>query len=508
MVSVVNIRPGVSILSVLPHLNYKPWFALAELVDNALQSYQANIAPLPQLGQRTLRVQIQVETENGGRIIVRDNAAGISIRDFPRAFRPAEVPPDSTGLSEFGMGMKSAACWFGRRWSVRTSALGEAVERTVRFDIDTIVGARLEELSVEEVPARERDHYTEIVIERLNKPPVGRTIGKIKEHLADIYRIFLRNQTLAITVNGDELAYEEPEILVAPYFANENSPAIRWYRELDITLPDGKRASGFAAIRARASTSRAGFALFRRGRLIQGSGDEGYRPERVFGKSNSYYYQRIFGELHLEGFEVSHTKDGFRWDESEEPLLDRLRTELSRTDFPLMQQANGFRARPRREEVMPGVVKALDSTVATIQSSLAPIANSLAEQPPINEVPVTLPDRSQLSEREFRINFRGDPWVIAIEITDDPSVGDWLEISDAPVYDSEQDARRLRIRFALNHPFTARFSGIEADEIEPMIRMASALALAEVIAREGGVSQAGTIRRNVNELLRYALSRP
>src|SRR5512141_2624707 len=34
----VNIRPGVSVLSILRHLNYKPWFALAEFVDNSLQS--------------------------------------------------------------------------------------------------------------------------------------------------------------------------------------------------------------------------------------------------------------------------------------------------------------------------------------------------------------------------------------------------------------------------------------------------------------------------------------
>ena len=33
----VNIRPGVGILSVLRHLNYKPWFAMAEFVDNSLQ---------------------------------------------------------------------------------------------------------------------------------------------------------------------------------------------------------------------------------------------------------------------------------------------------------------------------------------------------------------------------------------------------------------------------------------------------------------------------------------
>ncbi len=36
---IVNIRPDVSILSVLRHLNYRPWYALAEFVDNSLESF-------------------------------------------------------------------------------------------------------------------------------------------------------------------------------------------------------------------------------------------------------------------------------------------------------------------------------------------------------------------------------------------------------------------------------------------------------------------------------------
>jgi hypothetical protein len=41
-VTTVDIRPGVSVLAVLRYLNYKPWFALAEFVDNAIQSYLSN----------------------------------------------------------------------------------------------------------------------------------------------------------------------------------------------------------------------------------------------------------------------------------------------------------------------------------------------------------------------------------------------------------------------------------------------------------------------------------
>src|SRR5437899_4558278 len=97
----VSIRPGVRVLSVLRHLNYKPWFALAEFVDNALQSYLDHRRDLQRVEGKKfrLRVSIKIESDEGGRITVRDNAAGIHKADYARAFRAAEVPPNSTGLS-------------------------------------------------------------------------------------------------------------------------------------------------------------------------------------------------------------------------------------------------------------------------------------------------------------------------------------------------------------------------------------------------------------------------
>src|SRR5436190_119874 len=106
----VNIRPGVTILSVLQHLNYRPWYA----------------------------------------------------------------------LSEFGMGMKSAACWFARNWAVRSSALGEPVERLVAFDIERIVRDSVEELTVTTTPVAVDRHFTEIVLSNLNRLPQGRTLGKMR----------------------------------------------------------------------------------------------------------------------------------------------------------------------------------------------------------------------------------------------------------------------------------------------------------------------------------------
>ncbi|WP_018289968.1 ATP-binding protein [Verrucomicrobium sp. 3C] len=277
----ISIRPGVSVLSVLRHLNYKPWFALAEFVDNAVQSFLDQGEALKALhGQACmLHVRIDIDADPPGRISIKDTAAGIAAQDFLRAFRPAALPPNRTGLCEFGMGMKSAACWFAPRWHVRTKALGEGVERTVRFDIDRIVHDQIEELDITEAPADPGQHFTEVVLEDLHHVPIKKTIGKIKEHLTDIYRVFIRDGLLELQLGDETLTYEEPRILHAPYAGDSAGLPRLWRKEIRFDFGGGLSVAGFAALRDPGSYARAGFALFRRGRLIQGSGDEGCRKQ-------------------------------------------------------------------------------------------------------------------------------------------------------------------------------------------------------------------------------------
>src|SRR5262249_41180429 len=157
----VDIRPGVSVLAVLRHLNYTPWFALAEFVDNSVQSFSQNrnlIEQIDGVGTK-LRVDVDIDTTAPARLSIKDNAAGIAPQDFPRAFRAAPIPPDRTGLAEFGMGMKSAACWFSPRWTVRTSAIGDPFIRTVHFDIADIVNDDIGELVIKEETAPANTHF-------------------------------------------------------------------------------------------------------------------------------------------------------------------------------------------------------------------------------------------------------------------------------------------------------------------------------------------------------------
>lgn len=509
LIESINIRPGVSILSVLKHLNYKPWFALAEFVDNAVQSYLEHKSELEKLegSGYKLRVSIEIDPSENGKITIRDNAAGIFEKEYARAFRPAAVPLDRSGLNEFGMGMKSAACWFAEMFVVRTGALGETVAREVTFDVNKIISDSLEELSIKSEPKEVNIHYTSIVLSKLHRPLAAKTITKIREHLSGIYREFARQGVLELTFNGELLTYEEPKVLSAPFYKNESGSPIVWKKEIDFDLGGGLRASGFAAIRETASLSCAGFALFRRNRVIQGSGDEGYRPEYIFKKANSFTYQRLFGELHLEGFEVSHTKDGFRWEDNEEAFLELLEEHLDSEPMPLLKQAEGYRVNPKPSELKRAAEAATKHTADVIKQEMPQVIEAQLATPPDNSSPPTVLSKSiQASKRTIDLEINNNPWQITLELSVDPAIEEWVDISNKPSLSG--GVWQVGIRLSLIHPFMTQFSGSDPEKMEIILRLATAIVLAEITAIQSGVRGASTIRRNINQYLKEALSKP
>lgn len=502
----ISIRPGVSVLSVLKHLNYHPWYALAEFVDNAAQSFLANRRLIEKADGKKAKLRVRIDIDpDTATISVRDNAAGIAQQDYQRAFRTAAIPEDRSGLSEFGMGMKSAACWFAPRWSVRTKALGEREERTVSFDISKIVKDSLEELDFKPSPAERHEHYTEITLSGVYKIPQKKTLGKIKAHLASIYRVFIRQGLLDLRINNeDPLTYDDPAILHAPSFKTPKAKAVEWKKTIDIALGGGRRAHGFAAIREVGSTSGAGFALFRRGRLIQGSADEGYRPEAIFGRSNSFAYQRLFGELTLEGFEVSHTKDGFRWDETEEDFLELLKQELDARPLPLLQQAREYRVKPNRNELKDAAEQVTQRAATVIEADGASALDRAEALGPGGAPAQKFTPADSLTRRLISLDRNGTRWNVILETTADPEVGNWVDVFDR---DPEKGARSVGVRVSLSHPFTQQFAGSDREILEPLVRVAAALALAEVTARDVGVRKSGVVRLHLNELLRETFSK-
>ena len=221
-----------------------------------------------------------------------------------------------------------------------------------------------------------------------------------------------------------------------------------------------------------------------------------HRPEAIFGRSNSYRYQRLFGEIELEGFEVSHTKDGFRWDENESPFLELLEAELNTEPIPLLDQAEQFRTLRNRDELGPAATTAANRTAQAVEANVGPVVEQLADAPPAQTPPPEPSTPPVIVRSEATLRFRGDTWTVLIEATTDPAVGDCFGVTD-----TNRHQRQIEARIALNHPFVRRWIGASAEEIEPFMKIAAALALGEVTAGLSGVQLAGTVRRNMNELL-------
>ena len=501
----VSIRPGVSILSVLKHLEYETWYALAEFVDNAIASYLRHRKELKTTEGKDFRLEVDIDIlDSEGIIRIRDNAAGIHQIDYARAFRAAEIPPDNTGLSEFGMGMKSAACWFSDKWSVSTSALGEPIERKVRFDLRKIFDDKLEELDVKTKSSKPSTHYTVLELTGVTKIPRIRGLGKVREHLAGIYRQFIRDRVVELRINGEPLGYKEPRILVAPRWDDPTGEPLEWKKEIDIEIDSKHSVKGFAALRERASTSEAGFALFRRGRVIEGSFDKTFRPEEIFGSPNSYRYQRVFGELHLKGFAVSFTKRGIQWDSNLENLLSSLKKELSKDSLPLLQQAENYRVRATDSDYKKKAKKALASAVADLEKHAGPAIKDILDAPP-EDAPeqFDLTPTAKALYRDFDVVISGVQWEISVELSYDPALSELIEVGNHLIRNvgKAADRRRVGIRLSIVHPFMVTFVGTDEAKIEIVLRLAAALGISEVIAKQSGVKTQGEIRRNFNELI-------
>jgi hypothetical protein len=504
----VTIRPGVGMLGLLASMNYKPWYALSEFVDNALASRLANAAALAEAGADRLEVTIKFDS-GLGEITITDNAAGIAGADVDRAFKSAEPPPDASGLSQFGIGMKAAACWYARRFTVTSTALGEPVRRTVTFDVPAIIESNQDELPVDVEPAPPEQHGTTIVLSDLHRPiPTGRTLGKIRDYLGSIYRSYL-GPDLRLLVKEVEVGFQPPPILVRPRWdAEDRTVEETWKKDVKIALPGGKTVRGWAALRETGSTREAGLALLYRGKVVVGAGagarqqEDLYRPSEIFGAGNSFVSQRLFGELDVSELRVTHSKDAIIWDGQEEVLLTELRRQLDAEPLPLLRMANRHRVNERSAEAAEQVREAAETTAAAAAGTELPETAPEEVDEPIDGDEVVGGDEPSTAlafeavEAPFNIAIGGTSVNVVLTVSDAPHEM-WVRIDD-------QENGYL-ITVTRDHPFMRSFAHLPNQDIEPVLRLAVGLGVAEIAARRSGARGAPQVRAQLNQALRGRL---
>lgn len=291
-------------------------------MDNSTQSYLDNKKELEgALKKEGKPLTIDVQYNRGENYVrIWDNSIGMTREELALALQIGIPPVNNTQRSKYGLGLKTAACWFGNNWSVKTSKLGENYSVQIDVDVEKIATNKNTELPTKTVNESTDKHYTEIIVKSLNRQFHGRTLTKIKEYLQSMYRFDLQDGLLLLW-QGEPLEWKGFKDRF--YITQEGKPYIE---KLDFSIGDPpKRIYGWVGVLSKGGRKDAGFSLIQNKRIIKGW-PSAYKPNSVFGDQdlgvNDLVNQRVVGELFVDGFAVSHTKDNILWQDDEEEQLE------------------------------------------------------------------------------------------------------------------------------------------------------------------------------------------
>lgn len=502
----IDIQPPVSVYSTYRRLSYLPWYAIAEFVDNSTQNYYDHKEKLKEKYQnekvKSLRVEIDYSKKLNS-LTIRDNAHGMGWEELKRAVKLNKPPDDQSGRCEFGMGLKTASCWFGRKWTIETTRLGEEEKFTVDVDVDVLSKHNNEILNVDSSKVSKEEHFSIVTINDLYKPLNGRTIQRIKDQLSSMYREDLRTGEIEIFWNATPLKFEEP-----PIFKEElpNGQKTTWKKELKFDVTDETsnelfHVEGWVGIRIPASQRDAGFVLLRRGRVIIGGPGKGYRPSEIFGQPNSFSYQRLIGELHLDNWPVSQAKDAFDWSGGLEDKFIEILKEKTKDYY---NKAEGHREKSRKITLdeMKEAVEEIKKTFENEElSALVSTELELPTYPQDNDTKETdLKKIQKMSEGpiEIKLQLQNNLWIFKLFWQNQLSDANWMSVE----FPQENE---IHIFLNADHPFFDPY--IKNVEMVSLIqKFVMSLALAEKMARSissNNQVEASDFRNYMNWVLRY-----
>lgn len=532
----IDIRPDVSVYATYRRLSYRPWYAIAEFVDNSTQNYYDHRNELVEAYKNEggipgkLLIEIAYDSEKSS-LTISDNANGMNIEELARAVTLDKPPHDRSGRCEFGMGLKTAACWFGKSWEIDTTRLGSDKRYRVVVDVEDLIKSHPNTIKVDEEPAKLSSHFTRITIRGLYKPLKGRTHEKIRDQLGSMYRADLRSKEMDILWSGMPISYEEPPLLKETVPDQDQKI---WKKDVSFDVPweiEGKElklsVSGWVGIRMPGKQRDAGFVLMRRGRVVLGGPDEGYKPKEIFGQPNSFSHQRLVGELKLDKWPVTQAKDAFDWSGG---LEDAFIIELENNCKEYRDKAEAFREKEKndiKEEnrvissltqnslQSNGSHKIIDETEPSLSSTNSKVTQSTfmdydlgksnsVQTSPISqktELPICSANSSNESKKsiKFILGIDGICWNFNVSWQSQSNDANWMAIS----YGEDNE---IKICLNSSHPFFKPYLE-KADMLKILHEFVLSLALAEKMSRltsTNGLIDPADIRTHMNKVLRRA----
>jgi hypothetical protein len=508
----LNIQPQAGVIGVFSRLNYKPWYAIAEFVDNSTQSFYSHQEELAAHGINEVEISINYDAENDVLTII-DDAFGMEFTDFARAVKVDSPPDNKNGRNEFGMGLKTAASWFGNVWSVRSTQLGSTYEYYTEINIPELRNSNANSVSIRRTIVNHDKHGTEIIIRDVTKKiGASRTKGKIIELIKSMYRRDLSSGYVRINYDGEPLSYNSFECLT---FRDR-----KWRKDLDFSFDfDGHRhrVVGYVGILANGSFPRAGFALFRRNRVVIGGDDFNYKPDKIFVQAQSQVSLKLFGELDLDDFPINQAKDGFVWDDGlEDEFVDNLKShiyeyikiaKLSKTERINEESTSKSVSDNLQSKVQDCINQSFGKNEDNITTSVSPTIPGLEDglqtdldcYKEFQSEQNNLPEEVDEKKRYYTIPLDAiNKCKLMVQWTKGDS-SRWIKV------DPSEDGNSANIQLNINHPFFKPFS--EKEDFKTVLeKFAIAFALAEIRVRsnanEEGMISPNAFRTYINNYLK------
>lgn len=475
-------------------------------MDNSTQNYYDHKDKLKEIYQKEAVKNLRIEIEYNRAqnfLTIRDNANGMDSSELNRAVKLNKPPQNRSGRCEFGMGLKTAACWFGKKWGIQTTSFGANEKYSVTVDVDELSHHNNEILTVDVHKLDPSEHYTIIKISDLYKSINGRTMQRIKDQLSSMYREDLRTGEIEILWNGIPLTFKEPPIFedVLP-----NGQKTIWKKKIKFDVPGENPqqlfyVEGWVAIRLPASQRDAGFVLLRRGRVIVGGPEKGYRPKEIFGQPNSFSYQRLIGELNLNNWPVSQAKDAFDWSGG---LEDQFIEILKKQTKDYCDKAEGHREKNRKisKEYMKEAAKET-RRVFESKELTASVGTELSFPSHPQEPEKKATDLEQIEKASegpivIQMQLQNNLWIFKLFWQNQLSDANWMSVE----FPQENE---IHIFLNADHPFFDPYLK-DVEMISLIQKFVMSLALAEKMARSiSGNNQvdASDFRNYMNWVLRY-----
>ena len=365
----IDVAPDMNMYRLLQSQSYSIHSALSEFVDNSIQSYidKKNSIQITDKKINNLKINISINSQKK-EIIISDNAHGINKENFQKAIKMGtDTIHKKSSLSKFGVGMKTAAVWFSNTWVIETSALNSGEKLICKFDLNKLLSTGKTEINVSREKEKEKKHYTKIIIQNsLRMEPKKYYEEILIPHLAETYIKFKDFLSIDIIYDNENLPkkwnkgigkdretpYFEPhKTLDCPIYSSKNKPknekSIKWQKTINLNYRDCEVKGSFRIMEKGSYVKNPGIRLLRNRRVIEGTIVKPNLPEILTGTINKYGRQRLYGEIHLNDFDIDFMKTKFI--DNLSPLYIKIKNELQKENF--IDQVNYYRSRKDKESV-------------------------------------------------------------------------------------------------------------------------------------------------------------